>query len=322
MDHPPEQIILKSFEVLAKITIPVDGELQFDRRYPQHAAFAANKDEGETNDDPANDGALFPMTDYHIEFALDILEPNRRQLKSRDREVFSALIELHSHHHHLLPDLSRVIAFMCRLQPPEFVFVSFAVELERFVRRRSQLRPQDAPEDFFISQDLEFVSSFVQQMCHVLLNAKEADALRKVLKDCIGDNTSNQIETMEKDRRRGRLFHILLHSFAHNLVSTTALCMWAGALRTASLFLQRIDPLDIHLMFLLELDKLVETIEKPLFRYVVFGLVCIVPPSFLSHPQCHFDVCLQSSCWVCYLLFFCFFVAQISPLISSNFLIL
>jgi len=49
-------------------------------------------------------------------------------------------------------------------------------------------------------------------------------------------------------------------------VASTSLCLWGGAFRTASLFLRSIDPLDIHLMFLLELDKLVEMLERPLFR--------------------------------------------------------
>jgi hypothetical protein len=52
------------------------------------------------------------------------------------------------------------------------------------------------------------------------------------------------------------------------LVATTSLCLWGGACRTASLFLKKIDPLDISLVFLLELDKLVEMIERPLFRHL------------------------------------------------------
>jgi hypothetical protein len=138
--------------------------------------------------------------------------------------------------------------------------VSFAVELERFVRERAKLQDTEELDQPF-SRDLGFVSSFVQQMSHVLLNAKEAKDLRDLVKDCIGHKSES-----ERDRRRAQLFHILLHSFSHNLVSTTALCLWGGAFRTASIFLRGIDPLDIHLMFLLELDKLVEMIERPLFR--------------------------------------------------------
>ena len=229
----------------------MDGESYFSRQHPSSALAGLT---------PDDEDALFPMTDYNVAFSLDIMINSRRQLKSRDREVFSALIQLHSYNYHLLGDLSRVITFMCRLQPPEFVFVSFAVELERFIRRRSKLQDTEELDQPF-SRDLEFVSCFVQQMCHVLLNAKEAKELRDVIKDCIGQQTES-----ERGSRRARLFHILLHSFSHNLVATTALCMWGGAYRTASLFLRCIDPLDIHLMFLLELDKLVEIIERPLFR--------------------------------------------------------
>lgn len=179
-------------------------------------------------------------------------------MRSRDREVFSTLIELHSDNHHLMGDLSRVITFMCRLQPPEFVFVSFAVELDRFVTQKiCDARLHDSNRE--LSRELGFISSFVQQLCHVLLTANEAKQIRDVLKDCIGN-------AKEKEVRKSRIFHILLSTFSHNLIATTSLCLWGGAFRSAYLFLQQIDPLDISLVFLVELDKLVELIERPLFR--------------------------------------------------------
>ena len=258
VDNPPEEIIFKSLEVLAKITVPVEGEAAYGRHYGSTVPWSSgSKDEDE---------ASFPMTENSVAYALDILDNSRRQYKSRDREVFSALIQLHAYNLHLIGDFSKVIAYMCKLQPPEFVFVSFAVELEQFAQRQCNLHEEEHKVDQPLSRDLQFVSSFIQQMCHVLLNAKEAKELRVILKDCIGHRNES-----ERDGRRSRLFHILLHAFSHNLVATTALCLWGGAFRTASLFLRSIDPLDIHLMFLLELDKLVEVIERPLFRYVPFG---------------------------------------------------
>ena len=271
MDNPPEKIIFKSLEVLAKITVPVDGEVSYGRQWGSSSL------SGMTSSNPpwvvagnnVEDDIPFPMTDNCVAYALDILDTSRRQLKSRDREVFSAIIQLHSYNLHLIGDLSRVIAYMCRLQPPEFVFVSFAVEMERFVLRQYKIREEDEDIEQPLSRDLQFVSSFVQQMCHVLLNAREAKELRDVLKDCIGHRNDDS----ERDVRRSRLFHILVHSFSHNLVATSALCLWGGAFRTASLFLRSIDPLDIHLIFLLELDKLVELIERPLFRYVIIVFI-------------------------------------------------
>lgn len=247
---------------MAKITVPVDGEAMFSRQYGRSPLSRLSSSNPSWANEGSNerDDASFPMTEASAEYALDILAIERRHLKSRDREVFSTFIQLHAHNLYLIGDFSRVIAYMCRLQPPEFVFVSFAVELERFVRRRYEVQ-EKGDADQPLSRDLQFVASFIQQMCHVLLNRREAKSLRDILKDCIGHRLDS-----EQDSRRSRLFQILLHSFSHNLVATTSLCLWGGAYRTASSFLRSIDPLDIHLLFLLEVDKLVEVIERPLFR--------------------------------------------------------
>jgi hypothetical protein len=210
-----------------------------------------------------------PMTNSDAIFALEILTPTQGMSKSRDRSVFSALIQLHAHNHQLLADLSRVIQIMCSLQPPEFVFVSFAVEMDAFFRqsmRRLDSADEEKKEDTntpqMLSSDLNFVSSFIQQMSRVLLVTDETTSLRELLRDCIGRRTES-----ERDKRRMKLFHILLYSFSHNLVASTSLCLWAGAYRTASYFLQSIDPLDINLVFLLEVDHMVELLERPLFRH-------------------------------------------------------
>jgi Vacuolar protein 14 C-terminal Fig4p binding len=209
------------------------------------------------------------MTEASIAYALDILEPAKRKLKSRNREVFAALIQLYSYNESLLDILSDVIKYMCYLQPSEFVMISFSVEIERFLRTRnapkqetSTNKASDAgqPQSTH-ARDLRFVSSFVQHMNHVLLNAQETHEIRVILKDCIGQKSNS-----ERDRQRARIFHILLHSFAHGLAASLSLCLWAGAYMTASTFLGQINPLDINLAFLLEIDRLIEMLERPLFR--------------------------------------------------------
>lgn len=272
MDNPPESIVYKSLEVLAKITVPVPGETgQRNITSPSVSSIAspawliddtgAGSGSGESSTGVSTNSRHSPMTETNISFAFDILEPSRRIMMSRNRQVFSALIQLHSYNMSLLDDLSSVVTYMCRLQPPEFVFVSFAVELDRFISRKGASSSM-SPLPSSSSRDLKFVSSFVQSLNHVLLNKPEAKAMRDALRDCVGCNHS----LSERDRQRSRLFHIMLHTFAHNLASTISLCFWAGAYRTTNLFLNRIDPLDINLMFLLELDRFIELLERPLFR--------------------------------------------------------
>lgn len=277
VDNPPEIVIFKSLEVLANITVPVNSERKLgrSRSNPSLLLLASGQSENDDDKDILEATTERPMTNSDIVYALEILGRNRRQSKSRDREVFSAVIQLHASNHQLLADLSRVIQFMCTLQPPEFVFVSFAVELDRFARKSllvngaSGVLDEEGNDTTLksknsqaLSSDLNFVSSFVQQMSHVLLSTEEAKDMRDLLKDCIGRRSD-----AERDKRRTKLFHILLYSFSHNLVASISLCLWAGAFRTASAFLQRIDPLDIDLGFLLELDQMVELLERPLFRH-------------------------------------------------------
>jgi hypothetical protein len=266
VDNPPQLIVHKSLEVLAKITIPVAGE---DPRM-SHAMNATSLT-GLSNPawalpgTDASSESLFRMTDTSVDFALNILSAERRKQKSRDREVFAALVQLYSYNEQLLGDLSGVITYMCMLQPPEFVLVAFAVELDRFMRRKasseSAQKVETSGKEDQYSSALRFVSCFVQHMNHVLLNAQETKQIRFVLKDCIGAKNIS-----EPDLQRSRLFHILLHSFSHNLIATLSLCLWSGAYKTASIFLTRIDPLDIDLMLLLEADRLVELLERPLYR--------------------------------------------------------
>jgi Vacuolar protein 14 C-terminal Fig4p binding len=280
VDNPPKGIVYKSLEVLAKITVPVSGEEPrggsatslgvssplssnlgsgTELRSPAWAASAAAAVGASSSNESA---PPVPMNEASIDAALDILGPERRRLISRDRKVFSALIQLHSYNEVLLSELTSVLTYMCRLQPPEFVMISFSVELDRFIRKQKLAAESGKHKSF--AKDLRFVSSFIQHMCHVLLNSDEAKEVRDVLMDCVGSKPS--IASTEHDRQRIKVFHILLHSFAHNLPSALSLCLWSGAFRSAFLFLGRINPMDIDLMFLVEIDRLVEMLERPIFR--------------------------------------------------------
>ena len=113
------------------------------------------------------------------------------------------------------------------------------------------------------AQDLAFVSNFAQQLGIVFFSAPETEQFREVLKDSIGFKGDTVV-----DGRRARLFHILLHTFSHNIVATLSFCLWGGAFLTASTYLQKIDPLDVSLMLYLEIDQLIDLIERPLFRHL------------------------------------------------------
>ena len=268
VDQPPGIIIVKSFEVLASISNPAVGE----------DSYALNTSKSLINEALVRDVSIpswkDPMDEANANFALGILDPSERKLLSRDRSVFESLIDLYWKHQQLLLDISKVIELMCTLQPPEFVYVSFAYELDNFIVSRMKRREKvlESPEiDTHMikkelaafAKDLAFVSNFAQQLGIVFFAAPEAEQIRQVLKNSIGQK-GNTV----RDARRARMFHILLYTFSHNIVATLEFCLWCGAFLTASTFLQNINPLDVSLMFYLELDQLVDLIERPMFRHL------------------------------------------------------
>ena len=113
------------------------------------------------------------------------------------------------------------------------------------------------------AHDLEFVSCFVQQMNNVLLVASETKELRLLLQDSIG-----QTQNTEESDKKAILFQILLRSFAHNLAAASSLCLWGDAYLTIFSCFQSIDPLDMNLLFYLEIDQLIEMLERPIFRHL------------------------------------------------------
>mmetsp|Transcript_24187 Transcript_24187/g.36058 ORF Transcript_24187/g.36058 Transcript_24187/m.36058 type:complete len:611 (+) Transcript_24187:273-2105(+) len=280
VDNPPGLIIFKSFEVLATITAMAKGE------HPQTMSLSTDAPGilSPSNGKDAESSHHHPLNGASIMQSLDELDPTFT--KSRDREVFASLIHLFSHHHRLLSDLSKVIKIMCTFQPPEFVFASFALELDNFIAGRLNKRDkalmsnhlngkQIKREQKSLARDIEFVSSFVQQMNHVLLTASETAELRATLNDSIGPCSQGRL-----DPRRVGLFQIILYAFSHNLVAALSLCLWGGAYLTAYSFLQQIDPLDVDIVFYLELDQLIELIERPLFRHLHLRMLeCDSDPS-------------------------------------------
>lgn len=213
--------------MLAKISTPSEGEIS-------RSIFAPVLSMTDTSVNVKIPSETNPMDDENANFALGVLDSSRRKLISRDRDVFASLIDLHSKHPKLLVDVSKVIELMCTLQPPEFVFVAFANELDNFVisrmmQRKNVLGSPDTDshtaknELAAFAKDLAFVSNFAQQLGIVFFAAPETEQLRDIIKDCIGCK-GNFI----RDERRAQLFNILLNAFSHNIVATLSLCLWGG----------------------------------------------------------------------------------------------
>ncbi|KIM46438.1 hypothetical protein M413DRAFT_314769 [Hebeloma cylindrosporum] len=109
--------------------------------------------------------------------------------------------------------------------------------------------------------DLEFASVIVQKLNIILITSPELADFRKRLKS---------LETRQDGQA---LFTTLYRSWCHNAVAVFSLCLLAQAYEHASNLLQIFADLEITVPMLVQVDKLVQLIESPVFTYLRLQLL-------------------------------------------------
>jgi len=109
-------------------------------------------------------------------------------------------------------------------------------------------------------EDVEFASIMVQNLNNNLITAPELAELRKRLRN---------LETKD-----GQTFFVaLFRSWCYNAVATFSLCLLAQAYEQAYNLLQIFAELEMTVTILIQIDKLVQLIESPVFTYLRLQLL-------------------------------------------------
>lgn len=109
-------------------------------------------------------------------------------------------------------------------------------------------------------EDVEFASIMVQNLNNNLITAPELADLRKRLRNL--------------EARDGQTFFVaLFRSWCHNAVATFSLCLLAQAYEQAYNLLQIIAELEMTVNMLIQIDKLVQLLESPVFTYLRLQLL-------------------------------------------------
>ncbi|KAJ5217393.1 hypothetical protein N7468_010401, partial [Penicillium chermesinum] len=109
-------------------------------------------------------------------------------------------------------------------------------------------------------EDIEFASIMVQNLNNNLITAPELSDMRKRLRNL--------------DSREGQMFFVaLFRSWCHNAVSTFSLCLLAQAYEQAYNLLQIFAELEMTVNMLIQIDKLVQLLESPVFTYLRLQLL-------------------------------------------------
>ncbi|PCH40841.1 ARM repeat-containing protein [Wolfiporia cocos MD-104 SS10] len=110
-------------------------------------------------------------------------------------------------------------------------------------------------------EDLEFASGMVQKLNMILITSPELADFRRRLKS---------LETRQDGQA---LFITLYRSWCHNPVAAFSLCLLAQAYEHASNLLYIFADLEITVQLLVQIDKLVQLIESPVFTYLRLQLL-------------------------------------------------
>lgn len=101
-------------------------------------------------------------------------------------------------------------------------------------------------------EDFEFCSLMVQTLSIILLTSGELVRVREALKNLA-------------DPQNRKLFCTLYRSWSHNSVSTLALCLYARAYEHAAGLVAQFSTLEVTVSMLLEIDRLVQLLESPIY---------------------------------------------------------
>jgi vacuole morphology and inheritance protein 14 len=106
--------------------------------------------------------------------------------------------------------------------------------------------------------DIDFISTMVQTLNLILLTAPELASLRNTLKNCFQQNKPTRDNDIQ-------VFLSLIKCWNHNPVATFSLCLLAQAYDLSAALIQKFSEIEITVGFLMQIDKLVQLLESPIF---------------------------------------------------------
>jgi vacuole morphology and inheritance protein 14 len=192
-------------------------------------------------------------------------------------QVLHALVELFLEDRSLLETRGAlVIRKLCALLDSRSIYLSLSAILSS--------RPE-----------LEFVSHMVQTLNLILLTAPELSVLRKSLKECFQapvnremttnsssgrliesdkGGSSNATASVASSKEQDRLTFVqLFRCWCHNPVATFSLCLLAQAYDLSARLVLKFSEVDVTVGFLMQVDKLVQLLESPIFVHLRLQLL-------------------------------------------------
>ncbi|CAG9827315.1 unnamed protein product [Diabrotica balteata] len=169
-------------------------------------------------------------------------EVNNRGANSYYNKFMVSLLFLFNNEKRLLDERgSFIIRQLCVLLNAEEIYKTLA----QILRKESNLK---------------FASLMVEHLNMILLTSSELYEMRNKLKDLITEDSK-------------ALFCCLYETWCHNPVATVSLCLLTQSYSHVCDLIKIFGNLEVTVEFLIEIDKLVQLIESPIFAYLRLELL-------------------------------------------------
>ncbi|KAI3817304.1 hypothetical protein L1987_11093 [Smallanthus sonchifolius] len=199
-----------------------------------------------------------------LSFLNDIFDTLLKALSDPSDQVVLLVLEVHACIAEDQYNFSQLIVFLVHKFQTDKVLLEkrgtliirrlcVLIDAERVYRELSTILEREA--------DLDFATTMVQALNLILLTSSELSGLRDLLKQSL-------VDAAGKD-----LFLSLYASWSHSSMAILSLCLLAQAYQHASSVIQSLTEEDINVRFLIQLDKLVNLLETPIFAYLRLQLL-------------------------------------------------
>lgn len=184
--------------------------------------------------------------------------------------VLNAILQLFANDRNLLETRgSLIIRKLCVLLNAKSVYIRMAEALSSY-----ELSLEGGGADI---ATLEFVSTMVQTLNLILLTASELHDLRSILSESFDHDRRRRSRSLGNDDG-AQVFASLFHCWCHNPVSTFSLCLLAQAHDLSFALIKRFSELEVTVGLLMQIDKLVQLLESPIFIHVRLQLLDVDAP--------------------------------------------
>lgn len=204
-----------------------------------------------------------------LETTEDVETQETEQEEAQFQLVLTAILHLFCADRHLLETRgSLIIRKLCVLLNAKSVYIRLADALSTY----------ESPESTTKAESLEFVSTMVQTLNLILLTSSELSDLRGMLQRTFYSEGDLPLSSRQKVREGTKVFSSLFQCWSYNPVATFSLCLLAQAYELSFLLIKRFSKLEVTVGFLMQINKLVQLLESPIFVHLRLQLLDVDEP--------------------------------------------